>query len=246
FHLVVGDVHRGKAHPAVHLHQLHAQLFTYLGVDVGERFVEHHTGRIDRQSARQRDTLLLTPTELGGVAVDEFGDPHPAQECRDPVCDLVLRDLVRTQWVGDVVEDGHVWPQRVGLEHHVDAASFGGQVDLPRRRVHSLAGDGDLAALGGLQTGDRSQQSGLSAAARTEEHHELTRGDVQRDVIQGPYTLPTLLPEGLAEPLSADPRFFAVVCGLVGARFLGRGRTRGSFVHDCYVLTDHPASQESL
>jgi hypothetical protein len=43
--LVVGDVNRGDAEPPMEARQFRPQLYTELGVEVGERFIEKGTRR---------------------------------------------------------------------------------------------------------------------------------------------------------------------------------------------------------
>ena len=79
---------------------------------------------------------------------------------------------------GHVVVDRHMRIERVGLEHHGDAALRG------RHVVDQLAGDLQLAAGDLLEAGDRAQQRRLAAAGRADEDDELARLDVEIDAVQ--------------------------------------------------------------
>ncbi len=62
------------------------------------------------------------------------------------------------QTEGDVLLDGHVRKQRIGLEHHVDRPPVG------RQPAERLPLQKDLAARRRFQASQNSQQRGLAAA----------------------------------------------------------------------------------
>jgi hypothetical protein len=81
------------------------------------------------------------------------------------------------QTEGHVVVDRHVRVERIGLEHHGDAA-------LGRRHVvDDHAVDYQRAAGDLLQPGDHPQKRGLAAAGRTDKDDELALPDLQVDPV---------------------------------------------------------------
>ena len=79
---------------------------------------------------------------------------------------------------GEVLAHAHMRVERVGLEHH-------GQAAVGRRHVvDQLAVDADLAAGRPVEPGDLPQQRGLAAAGRADEDHELAVDDLEVDVVQ--------------------------------------------------------------
>eukprot|EP01038_Epipyxis_sp_PR26KG_P020281 gene20282-28712_t len=66
-------------------------------------------------------------------------------------------------------------PQVEVLEHHGQLAL--GRCDI----VGTYAADVQIAAADLFQTGDHAQQSGLAAAGRADEHHQLAVGDIEVD-----------------------------------------------------------------
>ena len=77
-----------------------------------------------------------------------------------------------------VAAHGHLRVERVGLEHHADAAVLGllpGDV---------LALDPDLAVGDVEQPGDAVEQRRLAAARRAEQHDELALGDVDVQLVE--------------------------------------------------------------
>ncbi len=95
----------------------------------------------------------------------------------DPLVGLGLRHAGDLQPEGDVLRDGQVRKQRVGLEHHADIAL----VRLQPGDV--LAADDDGAGGRLLEAGDHAQHGGLAAARRAEEGDELAARDIQVEIL---------------------------------------------------------------
>jgi hypothetical protein len=77
------------------------------------------------QRARERDALLLAAGKLLRLAARERPELHHGEHLGDPLADLRRRKALLLQAVGDVLLDGHVREQRIGLEHEVDRALVG-------------------------------------------------------------------------------------------------------------------------
>ena len=170
---IVGDVDRGHAEPVLQLAQFDAHVGAQLGVEVRERLVEQQDLRLEHEGARQRDALLLPAGELRGSALRERAHLHHAERVRDLLGDLLLALAPDAQAVRDVLEHRHVRPDRVGLEHHREAALLGRDVHALRRRIDGGAADADLARARLLQPRDGAQRRGLAAAGRTEQRQLL-------------------------------------------------------------------------
>ena len=80
---------------------------------------------------------------------------------------------------GDIVLDGQVREQRIGLEHHV------GRPPIGRHAREILAVEQDVAGIRPLETGDHPQQRGLAAPGRSEQREELAGINVERQPIDG-------------------------------------------------------------
>ena len=91
----------------------------------------------------------------------------------DPAGHLGLRHALLAQAVGDVLGNGHVREQRVGLEDGVDVALVG------RNALHVVAADADEALVGLLEPGEHAQRRGLAASRWAEQRQELARLDRQ-------------------------------------------------------------------
>ncbi len=68
--------------------------------------------------------------------------------------------------------------QSVGLKDHTDTTLARFQV------IDPSPVDQQVAVADRVQPGDQAQQRRLSAARRADEHHKLTRSDLQADVAQ--------------------------------------------------------------
>ena len=91
--------------------------------------------------------------------------------------DLRLGHAGELQREAHVLAHGHVRVERIGLEHHRDAALGGGDV------VHPLAADVELAAVMLFEPGDHAQKRGLAAAGGADEDDELLGLDVEIDAL---------------------------------------------------------------
>jgi hypothetical protein len=85
----------------------------------------------------------------------------------------------------DVLDDGHVRPDRVRLEDDADRPPVRADEDAVRRVGDHLAADLDGAGVGAFQPGDQPQRGGLAAAARAEQRDEPALRDLQVDAVDG-------------------------------------------------------------
>ena len=126
--------------------------------------------------AGERDALLLAAGELEGIAVAELRQLDHGEHLGDARADLLGRALGDLQAEGDVLGDGQIGEERVGLEHHADVALVGAE------HGDVAAVDPDLAGARRFEAGDHAQRRRLAAAARPEERDELAAGDGEVEV----------------------------------------------------------------
>ena len=132
-----------------------------------------------RERAGERDALLLAARELRRVFAMLLGQADEREKLVDPTLDLGRALAAVDEAVADVLGDGEVREQGVGLEHDAEIA-------LRRRRArHVAAGDLDPALVLRVEAGDGAQERGLAAAGRPEEAHELAAPDLEIDRLQG-------------------------------------------------------------
>ncbi len=171
--LIVGHVNHGGVEIAVHPGDLDAHLHPQRRVEIGERFVEQeHLGVAD-DGAADGDPLALAARQGFRLAIQQRVELEDAGRLVDLAVDFRFRHLGQLQTEPHVVAHRHVRIERVGLEHHRDAALGGGQV------VDPPAVDAQLAVRDAFQTGDHPQQGRFAAAGRTDENHEFLVVDVE-------------------------------------------------------------------
>jgi hypothetical protein len=106
---------------------------------------------------------------------------------------------------GEVLAHRHMRVERVGLEHHRQAAVGGGDC------VDHLAFDLDIAGRDRLQPGNHPQKRGFSAAGRANEHAELAIRDLHVDAADYLY-----IAIGLFQVLEFNAGHFSPPTGLPG------------------------------
>ena len=89
--LIVRDQHGGDAQLVVQRAQAAAQLLAHALIERAKRLVEQQHLGLDRQRARQRDTLTLTARELRGEATGQPLELHEVEQLVDLGLDLALR-----------------------------------------------------------------------------------------------------------------------------------------------------------
>ncbi len=160
--------------------QLEAHLGAQLRVQIGKRLVEEEESRLNDEGARQRDALLLAPRELGRPPTLETLEPDLGEGGFDLAPELGARDAPLAQSEGDVLEDGHVRPERVLLEDHAEIA-------LPRRhRVDGLVVHEHAPFVRRGEAREHSEERGLAAAGGAEQRIELSGTYGQGHVLHRP------------------------------------------------------------
>ena len=147
-----------------------------------------------RERPAERGALLLAAGDLVRVTVGLIGQVDQLEQLVDAAPDLLPGLAAHLQREGDVLADGHVGEERVGLEDHADRPLAGGHVG------QVAPGDLDDARIGPLEPGDAAEQRRLAAARGAEERDELARRHLERDVVERPD-----LSEAFADPLQRDP-----------------------------------------
>jgi hypothetical protein len=149
--------------------------------------VEKEEPRLHDERPRERQALLLAAGELGRLALGELFERNGLQDAQHALPDVGARAPFRghAQGKGGVLEDRHVRPDRIGLEHHAEAAPVRRHEDVAAGGVDRLARHRDFAGLRALEAGDRAERSGLAAAARAKQREELAGGHVETHVLRG-------------------------------------------------------------
>ncbi len=198
--LVVGDVDRRDAEPALQRGDLGAGLHAQLRVEVRQRLVHEEHLRLAHDRPAHRDALALAAGERLRLAVEVLLEVEDLRRLADPLGDLVLGLAGDLQREAHVLADRHVRVERVVLEHHRDVAVLGGQV-----RDVALA-DADRAAVDVLEPGEHPQRGRLAAAGGADEDEELAVADLDVELVDGGPLRAREEPGGLVEGHSCHER----------------------------------------
>src|SRR3954469_25555239 len=173
----MGDIEERDTDLLLERLELDLEGLAELRIEGAERLVPKEHGRVEDESARQGNALLLPARELGRPAPLVARKLDELKRLADALADLGFRPLRLLQPEGDVVVDVQVREERVVLEHSVDVA-------LVRRCVGNVCAiQEDLTGSWLLEAGDHSQSGRLPAAGRPEEREELTTRDVEIDAV---------------------------------------------------------------
>ena len=123
--LVVGDVDDGLLEVVVELLDLEAHLGAQLGVEVRQRLVEQEHVDILDQRAADGDALALAAGELRRAAVEQRLDLQELRCPGDAPLDLGAVEPLRRQPELQVSAHRLGRIERIGLEHHGEAAILG-------------------------------------------------------------------------------------------------------------------------
>src|SRR5262249_26742495 len=146
-----------------------------LGVERAERLVHQQDLRIEGERARNRGALPHAARQLRGVAVLEAIEPDQVDEGLRPLLAFLPRKSHSLQAVEHIA--AHCLPRKQREMLKDDAAIRAGRGDR-------LALDEDRAGLRREETADEIEQRRLAAAGGSEQRYELTRADVERDLLE--------------------------------------------------------------
>ena len=174
----MGDVDHGVGQPLVQPLDLDAQLGAQFGVEVGQRLVEQEDVDVAHQRTTDRHTLALPAGQLRGLAIQQRLDLQDLGGARHAFLDLRLRHARRLQAERQIAPDRHLRIERVGLEHHADAAI------LRLLPGDVLALDDDAAGGNVEQACNTVEQGRLAAAGRAQQDEEFAVADVEIERLQ--------------------------------------------------------------
>ena len=177
--LVVGDVDAGDAGGALGASDFIAHLEAEFGVEVGEGLVEQEEVRVDGEGAGEGDALLLAAGELGGASAGVIGHPDDVEEFAGPLVSLSPSLASHLEAESDVLEDAHVRPEGVVLEHHAAASPVG------RSARDVVVSEADAAGVGEVEACDDPEEGRFAAAAGAEEEEQFTGLDDEGHVVDG-------------------------------------------------------------
>ena len=182
----MGHHDEGDADLLLQLGQLEAHGLAQFGVERRERLVEQQNLRLFHQSAGKRHALALAARQLIRHARGKVAELHEVKRLLHAPVPLGLGHAVDLETIGDVVGDRHMRKDGIRLEHHVHGAPVG------RDLRHVLPVDHDVAFRRHFEAGKHAQQRRLAAARGPEQGEELSRHDVEADIVHPDRCAPPL------------------------------------------------------
>ena len=147
-----------------------------LRVEVRERLVQQKRARLAHDGPPERDPLALAAGQLRRLQMEQLLDLQRLGDRTDTPLDGRAIDAAHAQPEPEVVGDGLVWIQRVGLEHHRQIPLVG------RDARHVASVDDDASARRRLEPGNQPEHRALAAAGRADEHQQLAVADLERQI----------------------------------------------------------------
>ena len=179
FVLVVGDEDEGGAGLALDAEEFLPGLLAEVAVERGHGFVEQQERRAWGEGAGKGNALALAAGKDVGAATGEVLHADEAEQGSHALGDLGARPALAAEAEGDVVGDGHMGKEGVGLEGGVDRA-------LVRREMGDvLAAQRDAAEAGRDEAAEGAQQRGLAAAGAAEQDEHLAAADREVQAVEG-------------------------------------------------------------
>src|SRR5688572_4148494 len=138
-HFVCDQQHRDIGFPGKG--PQHDQHFVnQLWIQCGRHLIEQHNPRLERQSPRNRDPLLLPTGELRWIAIDLVLQPDLREIlCRRLFRRSAIRVLNEHQWFRHVAKRRHMREEIEVLKYHADAAPHLSEVPFIRRMKSPVA-----------------------------------------------------------------------------------------------------------
>src|SRR5262249_954921 len=106
--------------------ELDAHALAQLRIKIAQRLIQQEHAWLADQTASQCDALLLTAAEVGGRTIAQTREAHEIERALHPRGNFRSREPAGPERIGDVVEDRHVRPDRIGLEHHSQSSLLRG------------------------------------------------------------------------------------------------------------------------
>ena len=167
FAAVVRDVNRGQTRGVDQTADFHDQLFTRVGIQRTQGFIEQQQFGLRRQAARQGHALLFSAGEMSHITLRKSRHPDLCQGFCRPLLLFAACQVSHFEAESHIFRDVEVWEEREILKHQADAALMGGhgQQILPLQ--------GELPGSGSFQAGNDAKQGGFATTAGAQQAEDL-------------------------------------------------------------------------
>ena len=168
FFLIVGYENTCNAQLFDHFFQPGTKLLPYFCIDGRERLVQKQQVRSRRQCSCKCHPLTLSAGQLTGVPFLQSLQTDEFDQFADTFFRFFFIGFLHIQSKCNVLGYGHIAEQRIVLKHESDAS-------LARRNVvDHFSIDIDLSGIWCLQSGDHTQDRGLTASAGTQQTDQFS------------------------------------------------------------------------
>ncbi|MNY09689.1 hypothetical protein D3C86_1426210 [compost metagenome] len=169
----------GEAKPLLQAADFNLHAFPKALVECAKRLVQQQHRRLDHQSARQCDTLLLAAGKLRRQPVAEGVQLNEIERLLHTPFPIGLGNAPHLETEGDVFGNGHMGKQGVVLKQHTDIAA------MNRGARGRLAADHDFTRGGIDEPRNHAKAGRFPASARTEKRQDFPCLDGKRNIIDG-------------------------------------------------------------
>ena len=182
--LVVSNDNEGLSHLVSQVEEQLMQLSLVLRVETSRRFVGKDYRRVVNQSPCHGDTLLLTSRQFVRLMLGAVGKSHEVEQFHGALLRLALRHAGNESWNHDVFYCRELRQELVELEDEADVlvAEVGKLLLVQLSYINAV--DGDVSAVGRVESADNLQESGLAGATRSDDAHHLTFVNMQVDALE--------------------------------------------------------------
>ena len=179
---VVGDQHQGSAVIAVEIHHQFDDGCAGARIEVSGGLIgKKHPGPT-AESASYRNPLLLAPGELGGVVMLATRQSYPTQELTSARSRLRLASKLQRHLHVFLRRKGG--DQLKGLKYKPDLFGPEPRPPILAERAQFLTVERDAPGRGLIESGQEAEEGCLAASRRSQDCQELTRLDIERDILQ--------------------------------------------------------------
>ena len=179
----MGYVKYGNAKFLLQAFNFKAHFFAKVSVQVGQRFVKQHNGRVSYESTSQSNALLLTAGKFGRQTFIQAFHTNDVNHTHNQFVDFSFGAFFHFQRISDVFKNSHVGPNSIVLEYDTQAATFRRNVFAGSAVGNNGVINADFAFIGNFVACNHTNENGFTATGRTEQGKAFASDDVQAQVL---------------------------------------------------------------
>ena len=188
---IVGHEQGGLAEALENVADLFAQLAAQGGIEVGKGFVEEKQLRLGRECPCKSETLPFASGKLVGKTLFFPREADELETGGDAISAGFF--VLHNEAVIDIPLDSEVGKEGSVLKDETELARLGRDFAGDRLSGDDASVEEDLPSVGRLESGGKTQQTGLAAAALADEGDNLAAEDIEVDAINGGKMIPPVM-----------------------------------------------------